>query len=625
MEDLLPEISRDLSAYLDINQSISLSLVSTSTFFGFLNDIKYDRYIPSNDIKLLKDLRKIDVSYNNKLKYIKSTSDVNIHPHLLSHVIVYHTNLLNSINALEIPKEYSLKAVIKEVEHDFANIIIVLFGAGMSYNNNKRSYFTTLVQHNLENIIKILIDFGVDINMGEDKNELLYKAMNNKNLDLFNYLIDNGLNITDGYSSALYGAIQSGYIEGIKMLFNSGVDINGRFGQYRDTGIMISVKNKNKEMLMTFINARGDPNVGNHFRQTPIFEAVKNNDIEIVNILVDVGANVETAYAIINAIEGNKQKIMKILMRGEINLNNPQYLNAAINKKNREMVEILLDRGFDINYKNEIYNAPIFSAYRDLELMKYLISKGADINSTNDSDQTLLHLFDNFEIAKYLVDSGINIEMKNDRGETPIFNALRFELNKTNPESENINDTPLLLLINSKANLNSQNKDGDTILHIALRALRHLKRRGDYLSKQSSKFNYLIQIITAIIDAGANYDISNNNGDTQIVLAIHIDDIILSKMIGMAENINDFNPINVNIKNAEGNTPLHLIILQLYTEKWAFHLFKYIFSLEYSGKIEGDIRDSLLTTNNDGDTVLDLAKKNGYDGLYKYLTSKLEY
>ncbi len=63
----------------------------------------------------------------------------------------------------------------------------------------------------------------------------------------------------------------------------------------------------------------------------------------------------------------------------------------------------------------------------NVEMVKILLNKGADVNAQDKDGNTLLHLLnrENLEIAKLLIKHGFKINKKNNKGETPLFTIVR--------------------------------------------------------------------------------------------------------------------------------------------------------------------------------------------------------
>jgi ankyrin repeat protein len=133
-----------------------------------------------------------------------------------------------------------------------------------------------------------------------------------------------------------------------------------------------------------------NPDIIKNGGMTPLFYAIQHDEIKIVELLLDYGANINWGF-------------------GEENMFNP-LLEAVINNR-QEIVKLLIDRGVErgIHYfcvtgnislvSNELTNIPelIYSKYNtncsllhlaiiagNLELIDLLLERGADINDFSD-------------------------------------------------------------------------------------------------------------------------------------------------------------------------------------------------------------------------------------------------
>ncbi len=82
-------------------------------------------------------------------------------------------------------------------------------------------------------------------------------------------------------------------------------------------------------------------------------------------------------------------------------------LHCAVEGGHREIVQILLDKGADLQAKNDFGNTPLHEAsYRgDIELVKFLVSKGADLKAKAVDGKTPLELAEKYSqkaTAEYL-------------------------------------------------------------------------------------------------------------------------------------------------------------------------------------------------------------------------------
>jgi ankyrin repeat protein len=93
----------------------------------------------------------------------------------------------------------------------------------------------------------------------------------------------------------------------------------------------------------------------------------------------------------------------------------------------------------------------------DTEMVKLLVSQGADINAQNDMGITPLHMCAYPQMARLLISLGANIELRSSDGNTPLLELC------TEPEREDV----IQVLLESGANVNVKNLRSETPLEIA--------------------------------------------------------------------------------------------------------------------------------------------------------------
>ena len=64
-----------------------------------------------------------------------------------------------------------------------------------------------------------------------------------------------------------------------------------------------------------------------------------------------------------------------------------------------------------------------------MEIFKYLVEHGADVNYKNKKDESILHyaaLFDSLEMVKYLVEHGADVNCKDKWNNSVLFYAAKY-------------------------------------------------------------------------------------------------------------------------------------------------------------------------------------------------------
>lgn len=180
---------------------------------------------------------------------------------------------------------------------------------------------------------------------------------------------------------------------------------------------LIISKEKAKELGLELINAvssndfektnslleRGaDVNVINANGVSPLSVACFRENIEIGQLLINYGANVNE--------ETNNCSLMQI----------------GCWNNNFKVVEMLINNKAIINSSdNNLYATPLYNACfkKNFDIAEFLIKNGADIYLKNNGGDSLLHiacLNQEFEIVKFLVNQKIDVNLTNDNGVMPL-------------------------------------------------------------------------------------------------------------------------------------------------------------------------------------------------------------
>ncbi len=229
---------------------------------------------------------------------------------------------------------------------------------------------------------------------------------------------------------------------------------------------------------------------------------------------------------ILSIENSHNEKILQLIKNGcDLKIiadeNNLDMLNVAVYTDNIQAVKMLLDHGFSVNTINDFGNLSI-SWCISLEMAKYLVANGIDINFKDKDGLTPLHdliISGRLEIAKYIVEKGSKINAQDNFGFTP----LLFAISSEPPNFINF-------LIENGADINVRTNDKTTALHLAV-------LRGD------------VDIVKILIDAGADVNAQNIGKMTPLHQAAIDGRYEIVKLL--VESGAD-----VNIRNIRGKTPL---------------------------------------------------------------------
>lgn len=318
--------------------------------------------------------------------------------------------------------------------------------------------FTTLhypIMHGDNEIVFALLDAGADPN-AEMFNGLfpLYVAAEHGNLPAANKLLEKGADLekkTPKGNTALRNAVEEGHYDMVKFLLDNGAnveDTNNAGNTIMDAAIyydrveitelikqFISQErsepsedqrcdyevHRNSRMLLSgilenkattvreAIAAGADVNARatlNGTKYTPLVQAAVERNLEIVEILLDSGANPNFAQ-----------------MNGETAL-----ANAAQNGD--YMIALrLLEAGADPNAKTPV--GPALAIASNIAIMQLLVEYGADVNMTDpEGDTPIVGAIDTnaYQATYFLRCLGANLEIKNHAGKTPINHACNSRM-----------------------------------------------------------------------------------------------------------------------------------------------------------------------------------------------------
>jgi len=279
-----------------------------------------------------------------------------------------------------------------------------------------------------------------------------------------------------------------------------------------------AIRNKNKEIVKILLQKGLDINSKDNNGNTALFSAILEGNEEITKFLIQNGADV-------NSKNNSGQTLLPLLIeRWSRNKDKDKHppiiklIDVTLTNKIKEIVKILLQKGLDINSKDNNGNTALFSAILEgnEEITKFLIQNGADVNSKNNSGQTPLLIalsFRNKDKDKYpsiinlLIEKGANVNIYS----IAELNLCRLLINRDADYKTCLNIKiseaifngdldKIKILIKEERSINIRNQNGDTILHYA-------------------SYNGNLKIVKLLIENNADINAANNYGKTPLSVA----------------------------------------------------------------------------------------------------------
>ncbi|WP_064124964.1 ankyrin repeat domain-containing protein [Wolbachia endosymbiont of Dactylopius coccus] len=201
---------------------------------------------------------------------------------------------------------------------------------------------------------------------------------------------------------------------------------------------------------------------------TPLHKAAGNAQVEVVNALIKKGANVKAV---------SKDGITPLHC-------------AALSSNNKEIVEILVKEGADVNASlDESMITPLHMAARgynaNQEVVQALIEKGANIDAVDKDGLTPLHMAASRDfsgkIVKTLIKGKANIDAVDKCGRTPLHFA-----------TDCFSSTNIEILIENGADYSLKNKNGEAPIdfneHVAQLAREKEQKQAEKNAREKGIF-----------------------------------------------------------------------------------------------------------------------------------------
>jgi ankyrin repeat protein/beta-lactamase regulating signal transducer with metallopeptidase domain len=167
-----------------------------------------------------------------------------------------------------------------------------------------------------------------------------------------------------------------------------------------------------------------------------------------------------------------------------------------------DQVKLLISKGADVNEKDKDGRTPLHSAawYGRKDVVAVLLAQGANINETDGSGQTPLHLAATFggkPLSEFILAQGAQIDARDKAGNTPLHAAAGFP---------SVDRDLLELLIAKGADVKARNEAGQTPLH-----------RVSMIRRLDKRLERTAEVLLAL---GAEIDAKDKSGRTPLYFAV---------------------------------------------------------------------------------------------------------
>ncbi|XP_062044994.1 ankyrin repeat and KH domain-containing protein 1 isoform X3 [Lepus europaeus] len=324
-------------------------------------------------------------------------------------------------------------------------------------------------------IVKLLLLHDADVNsQSATGNTALTYACAGGFVDIVKVLLNEGANIEDHNENGhtpLMEAASAGHVEVARILLDHGAGINTHSNEFKESALTLACYKGHLDMVRFLLEAGADQEHKTDEMHTALMEACMDGHVEVARLLLDSGAQVNMpadsfeSPLTLAACGGHVELAALLIERGanleEVNDEGYTPLMEAAREGHEEMVALLLAQGANINAQTEETqetaltlaccggfsevadflikagadielgcSTPLMEASQEghLELVKYLLTAGANVHATTATgDTALTYACENghTDVADVLLQAGADLEHESEGGRTPLMKAAR--------------------------------------------------------------------------------------------------------------------------------------------------------------------------------------------------------
>ena len=326
--------------------------------------------------------------------------------------------------------------------------------------------------------------------------------------------------------------------------------------------------------------------------------------------------------ALYNAADQNKLSLLKkIILTKKVDVNhslanekNYTPLHIATIRGHVEIIKYLIKSGADVNVTaGKLSITPLYLAiyHGQLESLRILIGNGAlfEFQSNQAIFSIIIHLLEKseFDLLIYLFESGMPINFIDEKGYTLLHHVI-----------EKGNQSLLTYLLRAGLDPRLADTQGVTPLHIAcllgdVYSIKNLLAYGADLRQQDKKGNLPlfyalpggIEALRYLLQQGANINARDSNGNSLLMLAIAAGKIEIARMLVLRG-------IDLNIRNSKNETAIRVA----YKKK----LSSFVRYLHKNGASTDSIQDLIARQNKLDRGLIEATKKSNIKHIRKFLT-----
>ena len=421
-----------------------------------------------------------------------------------------------------------LLLIAAECKNTQAARILIRHDADVNISLSKDDPLTALhlaVDGGNAELVQMLLEAGavVETLVDDDGETALSLAIEKNDIDLITILIQAGADVDScliDNTAAMDWAEWNSSSKVYQLLcYESKED----YSQYKRDDI-VSAASQGPEFLLDYLNVPGQDIMSDHLERALQYELAKDGSQNAIMALLAIGVDPDAdphsswaQYPLVSAVENEDIDLVKILLEAGADANIvPDILEKAATHSNPEFLRLLLDHGADIQTYGgrALWTA---AGSENLEIARLLVASGADINyrywesGSRSGTTTLQRAAGSVEMVQFLVSAGANVnaQASGKLGYTALQLAINWGLKGS-----------VKALLNAGADINAPGNFG-TALEVALICqpndidlVKYLLSQGAHVSTGENGSDLRVlqiairwgnpEIVKLLLNAGAN-------------------------------------------------------------------------------------------------------------------------
>ena len=328
----------------------------------------------------------------------------------------------------------------------------------------------------------------------------LEKVISLKEVPLISHLVHRGVNVNSNTrgSSPLHQAIEQELEASSLQLIGAGADRTAT-NSSQQTPLHRAIEHKMNEAAKALISKGSPLNVQDYSGETSLHVSARTGNAEITSLLIQAGSDLELKDSsgrspLFVAVESQQNPVVEALLNSNasVSVTDVHARGLVQTAVQAELALRLLRANAPVSQVSQSGETAlsVHTSLDHLEVIKALVTRGADYQWKDQSLRTLLHLASRsnaLQSANYLIGLGLSAESTDRLGNTPLFELSSVEM--------------LSLLIGAKADINHLNSARQSALlnHVRSSNLKlvtnFLDRGADIGWGQGQQTSYLIELL----------------------------------------------------------------------------------------------------------------------------------